>query len=517
MSTRHAPVDSPFNQERFCSSPELETGLMANLVAKRCTTLNSDADRELIWFVQMISHQEGGLKKLAAGLVNAFPDRVATKSMLRFGFEPAQIYSANQVKQIRVELPRRSVNRIDYPLKGEDRHKDYLVYPDASAELIARLHEERDQRQAEADRHPNTYPAKVFIDKCREAASDLARHLGELCLDPGIDLGSHELWYFPGIVAALREYRRQWIERQSAGLVITEIGHKVEDALDFALDGRGMVLLHGFARTGKTFAACKWCARHPGTARFVEIPPGASDIGFFRAIAESLGVSINLNSKAHQLRDRCEAVLFTGQQMLVLDEAHRIWPESNYRDALPFRLSWIMMLVNRKIPVALVTTKQFFTAQKRTEKKTGWASEQFQGRLLHCEHLPDILSRADLESVARALLPDGDSKSIDLLVTNAQSSEKYLAGIEIVAKRARYLAKKQGRENVLRADIKNAIAGAAIPSSNALALAMEITPAGVPRPSRSAPAVVPQSGRTTDLAALSVRVPTLNPNQSVTD
>lgn len=105
-------------------------------------------------------------------------------------------------------------------------------------------------------------------------------------------------------------------------------------------------------------------------------------------------------------------------------------------------------------------------------------------------------------------------------MANAQASEKYLAGIEIVAKRARYLAKKQGRESVLHVDIKRAIDGAAIPSGNALALAMETTPAGGPRHNRSPAAGMPQPGRTTDLAASSARVPTLNPSvrhQTVSD
>jgi hypothetical protein len=50
----------------------------------------------------------------------------------------------------------------------------------------------------------------------------------------------------------------------------------------------------------------------------VEIPPGASDLGFFRTIAESLGVSNNLTSKAHQLRDRVEAVLHTNDSCVFM-------------------------------------------------------------------------------------------------------------------------------------------------------------------------------------------------------
>ena len=60
-STRRAKEGSPFRQERYCSSPEFERGLMAHLVAKRCDCLASSGDEELIFFLQFLSHQEGGL------------------------------------------------------------------------------------------------------------------------------------------------------------------------------------------------------------------------------------------------------------------------------------------------------------------------------------------------------------------------------------------------------------------------------------------------------------------------
>src|SRR5262249_44674909 len=149
----------------------------------------------------------------------------------------------------------------------------------------------------------------------------------------------------------------------------------------YTLQSRCLTLINGLARTGKTFAARAWCDLHPGRARFAQVPASTDDIGFFRSIARSLGVSINLNSKAQELRNRIEQVLQTGDLLLCLDEAHYLWPHSNYRDALPNRLNWIMTaLVNHDVPVCLVTTPQFLADQKRIERKTGWTSEQFVGR-----------------------------------------------------------------------------------------------------------------------------------------
>jgi AAA domain-containing protein len=467
-NTRHAPEGSPLRQERYCSSPAYGRGLMANLVAQRCSVLKSSEDRAVIWFVQILSGTEAGLDGLAAELLKRNPDKICTRSMREFGFKPGQKYNADQVRKVRSELhfATESMAVVEFPIDGDEREVgmedllDSMYQPPGGHDLRT------------GRRYPTSYPASVFVEAChRGAAKRLAGDLEELCLNPAAGLSG--LWYFQDIDTALRDYRSAWIADHRSELVVTDLGARVEDTLNYALVSKGMVLIHGYARTGKTFSAKKWCALHPGIARFVEVPPGASDIGFFRAFAESLGVSINLNSKAHQLRDRIESVLFTGQQMVVLDESHRLWPESNYRDALPFRLSWIMMLANRGISVALITTQQFFKAQRRAEQRTGWASDQFQGRLLHTEALPDSLSKSDLQAVAIALLPEGDTKSIELLVTYAQASAKYLAGIEAVVKRARYQAAKEGRSRVSRSDIQQAIKGAVIPSDNALSHALK--------------------------------------------
>lgn len=101
-------------------------------------------------------------------------------------------------------------------------------------------------------------------------------------------------------------------------------------------------------------------------------------MGFYRAIARSLGVSINLSSKAQQLRNRVEDVLQRGDLMVIFGEAHYLWPQCNHREALPARINWIMTaLVNYGVSAALVTTPQFTRAQQLVEKRTrrcSWAA-----------------------------------------------------------------------------------------------------------------------------------------------
>lgn len=228
------------------------------------------------------------------------------------------------------------------------------------------------------------------------------------------------------------------------------------------------------ARTGKTFSARAWCEQRVGAARYVQVPSSNGDFSFFRAIALSLGVSSNLKSKAQELRNRIEEALQAGGLMLVLDEAHYLWPQSYYTNTTPGRINWLMTaLVNHGVPVVLITTPQFLRSQKEIETRSCWTNEQFTGRIGHYQKLPETLSKEDLESVARALVPGLDSRAVELLVLYAQSSAKYLAGIKAVVDRANFVASKEGRAGIQLADVKRAIKESVIPSDSAFTAAVQ--------------------------------------------
>ena len=81
-------------------------------------------------------------------------------------------------------------------------------------------------------------------------------------------------------------------------------------------------------------------------------------------------VSINLKSKALELRVRVEDALHSGDLMLVADEAHFLWPVGRLRHCVPGRVNWInTALANFDVPVALIITPQFYVAQKAVERK----------------------------------------------------------------------------------------------------------------------------------------------------
>src|ERR1035441_2214597 len=470
-NTRTAKPGAPPSQERYASSPEFERGLLANLVGLRCAVLDRAEDRELVWFLQYLSHQDGGLKALAAGLFTG--GRYGTASMRRFGKRADQKYDAEQVRAVRSEFS--LGDRIDFMLKGETGVESLLTEAErknSSDEVYEMLADSYD-RAPEAEPKPTSYPVEAFLHYCREYSRDvLAADLERLCLDPEVGLSGGWPWYFSDLATCLRERQAAWAGSHQAA-VVTEIGRQVYEELDYALETKCLVLTEGVARIGKTFAAKAWCEERPWRARYVQVPSTNDDIGFFRAIAKALGVCIGRSWKAVQLRQRIEDVLHYCDLILVMDEAHYLWPVSDCRHALPGRINWVMTaLVNHGVPVALVTTPQFIVTQKAVEKRTHWTSEQFIGRIGHYLPLPKSLGEEDLGKVAKGLLPEGDAKSIEILVRYAQSSAKYLAGIETTVRRARYLAKKAGRDKVERADIKRAIQEAVIPSDSALAHAL---------------------------------------------
>jgi len=482
MSTRKAKDDSVYHQNRYASSPEFERGLIANLVARRCEVLGDKAERELIWFIQYLSHRPGGVAAMAAEIIARFGNRLGTPTMMKSGCE---IYQAEEVRKIREELP--PMLRRRFPLRGESPDDIRRVcggppLPGMVYELRKLYEEEAGYAAAEAREreetagHPSSYPAAALLALCREAATtgfddkndtdNLETELCNLCLDPGWNLTSGCPWYFAGLVNVLGEYRRQWIAENS-GAFVTTLGRKVCETLDYTLYGRRLALLEGNARLGKSFAARAWCLQHPGLARFVEVPPGNDDTSFFRALARGLGLGNFLKYKTIDIRERVESVLLTGDLLLVLDEAHRLWPERNFRYAYPSRITWLMALANAGVPICMITTPQFIQAQKVAEK-AGWNSAQLTGRIGHYEQLPSKLSESDIIAVAKAILPEASEDVLLALADYASESSRYLAAVETIATRARYIARMNGRDECLAADVRTAMKESVIPSDTML-------------------------------------------------
>ncbi len=502
-STRTASNDSALRQERYASSPKFERGLMATRVAALCETIDAKEDRELIWFIQYLSHQDGGLPAVARDLLTRYPERIGTPSMLEIG--EAGNYTAEQVRKIRMDLP--PGYRDQFPLKGETRRDiKKLHWADAAAAMLEECRLENvadeamencdfseveiqreDQRLIEeAERHPTSYPVAEFHQLCQRAAvngttapfglaseetHNLERQLSEMCLNPEWGFAAGGPWYFRRLVETIRDYQADFVKSKQAGVVVTALGKRVCEALDYTSQAGLLTLMPGETRTGKTFSARAWCDQHPGRARFIEVPPGNDETGFFRSLARGLGLGNFLNYKTTEIRDRVEAVLLGGDILLVLDEAQRLWPQRNLRYGFPIRVVWVMKWANEGVPIAMISTPQFVETQKSVEK-CGWNSAQLTGRIGHYEPLPVDLSVDDLKAVAKAVLPEADAQILRALALYAQASERYLAAIDSISNRARWIADRAGRKTATTEDVQMAMKESVVPNDTKLKLAL---------------------------------------------
>jgi hypothetical protein len=481
-STRHAAPGGEFNQERYASSPALEKGLNALLVKNRCATLTDPRDIELVWFLQYLSYQPGGLEKLAADLLAAFPERLGTPAMHKIGAKPDGIYNADQVRAVRDEYYR-AFDKDSFLLRGE-RRLTIHDFTDTDP------HGDRKKASAEeSKKFPVSYPVAAFLKICRASFLEtVPQRLTQFCLDPAFDpeqfsvaddgdYSDVSVLFFHNLHGALLEYVERWEKQHLDGLIITEVGDKVLESLNYAESQRGLVLAQGNPRTGKTYIAKRWCLARPGKRRFVSLTEATSDKEFFREIAHAIGSSASYGFKTNELRERVNDVLQSGHLTLAIDEAHYLWPQRNFREALPKRINWVVSALNNyDVPVAMIATPQFTASQQRIEKNTHWKSAQLIGRISYCAALPDQLAPESLAAIARFHLPEASAESIGVLVDYATASQKHLAGIEQAVKAARHHARLKGRETITHADLMRAFDVTVTPSDAALAAATGPTP-----------------------------------------
>src|SRR5260370_3761376 len=147
--------------------------------------------------------------------------------------------------------------------------------------------------------------------------------------------------------------------------------------------------------------------------------------------------------------------------MLVIDEAHYLWPQYHRSQSSPVLVDWInTAIVNHNVPVALICTDQFAKLKARVEKQTGWTSEQFEHRVKRYKKLPATTTKEDLESVATKLLtmrwnPDEHQWSavvpapprefVKMVVGYALTCQMRLPRVANSVEEAPYQARKHGR------------------------------------------------------------------------
>ena len=484
-SARHS--SSGRCQDGLASDPAYVAaqGIQGTIVTKKAGILTSARARSLVFFLQALSLPElagnpntGGLKRWVREFLKEFPERIGTPAMHKFGMKAGQIYDLAQAREVRDE-----VHDAEFP--GKSSYVDEFPLVDDTVFNLETYTEEKVKNVK------RSYPAETFVARGRQIAERrMEDFLVSLCTDPRLIVvapgeadrdasvsqeerlqqwpegdAEHarvaEAPYFRDILGALFEFQSRFQKRAASDFVQTSIASQVFSTLDAGLRLQRIVLVNGLEGIGKSEAARAWCSQHLGEARYVDLTGINNKTSFFRSIARALGLPCGESLNTAQLQTRVEAMLQRSGLMLCIDEAHYLWPQSERSEAPPELVNWIdTALINRGVPVGLITTPQFVVSMQRVERKSGWNSGQFQRRIKRVAALPERPTLDDLEAVARKLLPKSPASAIKLLVGFAGSQQRHhMDALADAVKESVAAAKAAGRDAVAFADVESAVKG----------------------------------------------------------
>lgn len=448
MNTRTAKIGSPLRQERWTSSASLSKGVLANLVALRLGRLATREERECAWWLQWRSWQDGGLSRVAEELAaSSLPECLRDSSEEAFkrqAWRNRRVLAASQ----------------DEPEASGDLPKGELTPASSSSDGRA-----------------------LAGDKAVEA-------LTEVLCNPAHPVPA-------GLCEAVRTLAANESERSRGTVAKTALVDALWRALDDVATTGSSLLAVGAGRTGKTTAARIWCEASRGMARYVAVPHGNDLDSLVRAVAAAVGCASGLTFKLKQVEERLFRALPGSGVLLVLDNAHYLWPQGDTRQSHPRRLQWLIGLMGEgraRVPVAMVATPQWIDSRREFIGATGWAVEQLDGRLGRVIELPGALARADYRAIAETALPAGDGEAWNSMAILAEVSSRRLGAIEAAAMEAEQRAERDGRKTPEFRDVKAAVAAAVETDAQ---LAKWDVPKRTPAPARRATRnlVVPQRAR----------------------
>ncbi len=303
---------------------------------------------------------------------------------------------------------------------------------------------------------PDTYQMGDFVDTCRAKAIDeLEEYLIDLAINPE---GTRSPQFLKAPEVAIESYLAQSQQRLRDGFVPTATSKEVFRTLDRGLRSRGIVVVQGVEGVGKSFSAEAWCDQHMGEARFVRLEGIVNRTTFFQAISKSLGLAAGVAQKSHEMQIRIRQHLERSGIMLVIDEAHRLFPQVQRIYCHPELLNWIYTLWDFRVPVALIVTPQFVTRMDAVEKQTDWRSGQFKRRVVAWKELPEKHSESDLRVVTRKIAPAAFSDGmVDDVVDFAIATKRQIDAARRAIEAATFIAEERGRRSVTQSDVEAGI------------------------------------------------------------
>jgi hypothetical protein len=481
-NTRRAMQDGPISQERYMSSPEYADlrGINGHAVTAKAMALSSPRKRSLLFFIQGMSLEIGGLPQFAAKFLDAFPERIGSPTMLRAGKAK---YTLEQRRQIGSELGW-GLNSSQLAAMGELDGKPRLATPVDDDVPAAEL---RNMLRAEiAERLPGFLlemcinPSIEFHEpgepENADNIADITDREEVLRRNPRIDSDEFRpamMRHFKDIVGALFEYQQAYSQTEAPEFEETSVSRLIFRALDEALKHPDRVYaLEGMEGIGKTHAAKLWCKRNAGRARYVSLSGATNKTAIFRAISRALGLGAGAH-KSSQMQARVEDMLQRGKLMLVIDEAAYLLPQSERIYSRPEMLDWVYSaLANFGVPSLLLCTPVFAKRVSMAEQQTVWNSRQFRRRCKF-QILPSSLPEDDLARVAARLMPECGKREA-AYVTNYGITAKWpLTSIVAAIEEARDMAMEEGRKDINFAYLRRAIKESRMPSDDAQARAFQ--------------------------------------------
>ncbi len=477
MSTRYADDNSPLNQERYMSSPEYAElrGVLGGAATAKASILSSPRKRSLIFFLQALSLEPGGLKAVAEKLIAMFPQRVGTERMIAAGLHTARKLSDEQVETILDGLVHPAYLNLHFDESAAEREERRA---ERAREISASSHDPAHYQQRVQKLANSEEMAAFLVSLCvdprlliSEPGKKAERDSEERALEIGKFLDQHEeeglrrhefktatFRYFQDVCGALYDYQRRYTESAAVSFAATAVAKKVHQTLDACLKSRRMVLIEGESDAGKSTSAEAWCRMHKGEARFVRLQGVTNKTVFFRALARALGVASTYTRTAKEMQARVEDVLQRSGLMLVLDESQYAFAQSERIYSRPELVDWIYTACcNHGVPVALVASPLFSKRLHQAERQTIWNSAQFKRRIYRYEVLPGKPTPQDIALVVKHQMPDGEAAAQKWLAGYALSAAHPFTAIADTLADAAQLAEADGRARVLLKDLQEAV------------------------------------------------------------
>lgn len=452
---------------------------------KTVAALTDPVKRRLVWFIQWKSLQDGGLKRFAHELLRFPGGELGSPTMFRLGFDAETYFSGATFDTICEEIGEFPLERrSDLERKRESvvaqirdwadsRATSYdCTIPDVDQEKAERLFQQDLQRDRELvrlshllDPEHRRQSAATFLYACRVRALKLPKLLYRLCTEPAAD------WNPPfvrDLSQALETALAAHSLAASTGSAATKIRDIVSDAIEFACASKGLVVINGAERIGKSAGAQMWCSANPDKARLVALTADTDRLLFYREIFDALGCGDPDDETGSSLRRGIRDTVQNGDLALVFDEAHCLFGLS--AKASIKRIEYIRTeFVNRGIPVVLIITPQFANRLSDLEKTTSFNVNQLRGRVSRWVDLPAKPARRDIECLCRYCIPGLNEASVDLLASFATESDYPFAAVRTAATELRRLVDSGKHAAATEEAVKTAIGFALFTSSRLVA------------------------------------------------